>query len=49
VALRHLMVNGIRLGANYATRVLPAREGENTYDEQLRIALQIKRDLMINR
>ena len=39
----------IRLRANYAARVLHARDGENTHDEQLRIALQIKKDVMINR
>jgi hypothetical protein len=29
--------------------VLPAREGENTHDEQLWIAKQIKKDGSINR
>jgi hypothetical protein len=41
----------IRLRANYAARVLHARVGENTHDEQLRIAWQIKmnKELFVNK
>ena len=42
-------VVGIRYCPKAAARVLPAREGENTHDEQLRIAKQIKKDGSINR
>jgi hypothetical protein len=36
------------LAPEATARVLPAREGENTHDEQLWIAKQIKKDVIIN-